>query len=1029
MSEECFATVASDRSLQQAIVGLKKGAHLLKYGRRGKPKFCPFRLSTDEKFLIWYSGEDERQLKLSSVTKIIRGQKTTNFQRQLQPDKESQSFSIVYANGQHSLDLICKDKAQAETWYLGLRALILEINQSRSAVPPKIPRATQSCVSSPSGFSRRKLKWGLLQEEKETLKFSQVKSLSGASPLSYSVRRSSKNFSCSSDTFHSESSLSSTQNLTEISSPNSPYVEPNKCSEFQIPVNSSSEKGKNILRDVLIWGEGIEGGCLGGFDKFSKQNGKILDALLPKQLESIKSLDVSKISLGRTHVALVNKQGEVFCWGDGTRGRLGNKLNMDITYPKIIDSLFTDHVKNVVCGEYQSCAITNSGELYTWGDSCQCDEVEGDNSCLPRKIFGSLNGIFVSQVACGEWHMAILSTSGQLFTCGNGTFGVLGHGDSRNISRPKSVESLEGFFVKSVACGPWHTAAIVDISPGGYKLYTWGDGDKGRLGHNDQEKKLIPTLVEQLLDQNFTQVACGVTLTAAVNDRGKVLTIGSGSHGELGNPRAKDNSINLVQGELRNEFVTELAIGSYHIAVLTLSGRVYTWGKGSNGQLGLGDSNDRNCPTSVDSLRERQVESVICGSNLTAVICLHKSISSTDQSACKGCGASFSFTRKKHNCYNCGLLFCHNCSNKKTLDASLAPSRDKYFRVCDTCYIRIKGNIVGDKTVKLEDRSPRLYFTSRKRVCDENVEKERDIIATPCKVMLNRKSLNEESQGIERWGHVSRPIYFENPQIIKNNDDRKIQVSSTSRVGSQHITLNLRYSNSISKSERFLDLDNVHTKEVQKLRAEVERLEKLCQKRSEKIEKYKKKVEETWSLAKEEAEKSKAAKEVVKILTSNIRGVSEKLCGEKELKDQIGSHLSQVAAMDLIDTPTLTKLNTMIIATYLEKEDEKEDANVCISPIMFSNTPKSLSSKDAHIVLEDELNEKKVELVEKYDSGVYITFTELAKGIKTLKRVQFSRKRFTGKEAEKWWKENERAVYKKYEIGNFVSSNHDDVVG
>lgn len=32
-------------SFKQAITALKKGACLLKYGRRGKPKFCPFRLS------------------------------------------------------------------------------------------------------------------------------------------------------------------------------------------------------------------------------------------------------------------------------------------------------------------------------------------------------------------------------------------------------------------------------------------------------------------------------------------------------------------------------------------------------------------------------------------------------------------------------------------------------------------------------------------------------------------------------------------------------------------------------------------------------------------------------------------------------------------------------------------------------------------------------------------------------------------------------------------------------------------------
>lgn len=31
--------------LFQALIALKKGAQLLKYGRKGKPKFCPFRLS------------------------------------------------------------------------------------------------------------------------------------------------------------------------------------------------------------------------------------------------------------------------------------------------------------------------------------------------------------------------------------------------------------------------------------------------------------------------------------------------------------------------------------------------------------------------------------------------------------------------------------------------------------------------------------------------------------------------------------------------------------------------------------------------------------------------------------------------------------------------------------------------------------------------------------------------------------------------------------------------------------------------
>lgn len=67
------------RDIEQAVTALKKGAYLLKYGRRGKPKFCPFRLSNDESVLIWFSGNEEKHLKLSHVSRIISGQRTVSF--------------------------------------------------------------------------------------------------------------------------------------------------------------------------------------------------------------------------------------------------------------------------------------------------------------------------------------------------------------------------------------------------------------------------------------------------------------------------------------------------------------------------------------------------------------------------------------------------------------------------------------------------------------------------------------------------------------------------------------------------------------------------------------------------------------------------------------------------------------------------------------------------------------------------------------------------------------------------------------
>lgn len=69
----------SVKDIDKIVVALKRGAQLLKYGRKGKPKFCPFRLSNDESSLIWHStGGGEKVLKLASVLKIIPGQRTVS---------------------------------------------------------------------------------------------------------------------------------------------------------------------------------------------------------------------------------------------------------------------------------------------------------------------------------------------------------------------------------------------------------------------------------------------------------------------------------------------------------------------------------------------------------------------------------------------------------------------------------------------------------------------------------------------------------------------------------------------------------------------------------------------------------------------------------------------------------------------------------------------------------------------------------------------------------------------------------------
>ena len=137
---------------------------------------------------------------------------------------------------------------------------------------------------------------------------------------------------------------------------------------------SSSSRGSgyeefDALGDVFIWGQGIGDGVLGGGQhRVGSSSATNIDAPLPKALESAVVLDVHNIACGSRHAALVTRQGEVFSWGEELGGRLGHGVDADVSHPKLIDAFSGINIEFVACGEYHTCAVTLSGDLYTWGD-------------------------------------------------------------------------------------------------------------------------------------------------------------------------------------------------------------------------------------------------------------------------------------------------------------------------------------------------------------------------------------------------------------------------------------------------------------------------------------------------------------------------------------------------------------------------------------------------------------------------------------------------------------------------------------
>nr|XP_016467281.1 PREDICTED: uncharacterized protein LOC107789916 [Nicotiana tabacum] len=1069
-----------ERDIEQAITALKKGACLLKYGRRGKPKFCPFRLANDESALIWFSGKEEKHLKLSHVSRIISGQRTPIFQRHPRPEKEYQSFSLIYND--RSLDLICKDKDEAEVWFSGLKALISRGHQrkwrteSRSdgipsgATSPRTYTRRSSPLHSPFGSGDSSQKDGGDQLRLHSPYGSPPKSgvnKAFSDVIQYSLPPKGLFTSdAASASIHSLSSGGSDSIHGQMKAMGMDNFRVSLSSAVSSSSQGSGHDDGDALGDVFIWGEGTADGVLGGGPhRIGSCNGVKVDSLLPKALESAVVLDVQNLACSGKHAALVTKQGEIFSWGEESGGRLGHGVDSDVLHPKLIDSLGHTNIELVACGENHTCAVTLSGELYTWGagDFGLLGHGNEVSHWVPKRVNGPLEGIHVSYISCGPWHTAVVTSAGQLFTFGDGTFGVLGHGDRKSISKPREVESLKGLRTVQAACGVWHTAAVVEVMVGNSsssncssgKLFTWGDGDKGRLGHGDKESKLVPTCVAALVEPNFCQVSCGHSLTVALTTSGHVYTMGSPVYGQLGHPQADGKLPCRVEGKLSKSFVEEIACGAYHVAVLTSRTEVYTWGKGANGRLGHGNTDDRNSPTLVEALKDKQVKSIACGTNFTAAICLHKWASGVDQSMCSGCRLPFNFKRKRHNCYNCGLVFCHSCSSKKSLRASMAPNPNKLYRVCDNCCNKLKKAIETDassetsmrslnqgltdgidKDTKLDTRSrPHLArFSSmesfkqvesrsskQKKKFEFNSSRVSPIPSSTSQLraLNNSKSSNPVFASSKKFFSVSVP----GSRIVSRATSPTSGRPSPPRSTTPTPTLGGLTSPRIVVDDAKRTNESLG-QEVVKLRSQVETLTRKAQFQEVELERTSKQLKEAIAIAGEETAKCKAAKEVIKSLTAQLKEMAERLPVGPARNIKSPKSVSSESNITSSDMPngcidqvhsqlTFQKLESSVSNSHLLSNGSSNASNR--SAVHNRQGNSEATTKNGGRTKEcDSRNEN--EWVEQDEPGVYITLTSLPGGVKDLKRVRFSRKRFSEKQAEQWWAENRARVYELYNV-------------
>ncbi|CAG0888354.1 unnamed protein product [Darwinula stevensoni] len=238
--------------------------------------------------------------------------------------------------------------------------------------------------------------------------------------------------------------------------------------------------GKEVIavkRDGGVYGLGTNrSGCLGIGTAAPTLEPRKIETLSRKVIKMYKfgkrSRWSSDIAAGLDHVLACTSGGELYSWGDNTRGQLGIKSASPCLDPKRVEGNLTGRiVKEIACGAFHSLCLTGDGEVGNVGG-------QGATATPMPVPFGSK----AVAVACGHQFSVVLLNTGEVHTWGANANGQLGL--NHNIDQPfpcKVGIDRGGIFVSQVACGHAHVLALTDEGD----LYAWGSDDNGQLGVGD----------------------------------------------------------------------------------------------------------------------------------------------------------------------------------------------------------------------------------------------------------------------------------------------------------------------------------------------------------------------------------------------------------------------------------------------------------------------------------------------------------------------------------------------------------------
>ncbi|MDR2151649.1 MAG: hypothetical protein LBO72_02405 [Helicobacteraceae bacterium] len=320
------------------------------------------------------------------------------------------------------------------------------------------------------------------------------------------------------------------------------------------------------------------------------------------EIASLKGKKIVSVAAGDHDSFAIGDNGKVYATGENRDGQLGLGDTSDRKTFVEIASLKGKKIIAVAAGGAHSLALSDDGKVYATsanrlGDKASLKTFTEITSLSDKKIIA---------VAAGGGHSLALDESGKVYAAGANIKGRLGLGDEKYSKTFVEVGGgISGKKIVSVAAGDRNSFAIGDNG----KVYATGENRDGQLGLGDTDDRKTFVEIASLSDKNITAIAAGGAHSLALSDD-DIYAAGKNIYGQLGLGYDEYHG-SFVQSKLVNNarIISIVAVGFYSLA-LDESGKVYAAGSNLNGQLGLGDTNNRKAFTEIASLSDKNITAI-----------------------------------------------------------------------------------------------------------------------------------------------------------------------------------------------------------------------------------------------------------------------------------------------------------------------------------------------------------------------------------------------------------------------------------